>query len=296
MKTSSIYLMIFSITVIIFLAGCKEDDSSSEENNNSAPEIVGEIGWVVENIDLTYWTKDDPTYNKTATLRMNFWVRATDADGTSDIKLITVAQPNGWYWTLHDTADEYDSYSTTTGRFGSWQRFRSSTYPHSKDLGDYTIEVTDSAGNVATKTRTIFAPGESTSNSSSFIYTEEFIGGTAGGIPMIRKAQNISADVSNDTINLSFTVNDPNVYDGYIWLYDASADYVGYSTRFRTLLNGGLNTDDTTNDIQIQSSDVTCITGKSFSDASGFHILLLDGDQYGGDGYDNRSISEYTTF
>ena len=213
MRKSLFYLIIISLVVTLFSSGCKEDDSASNSGNstNSAPEIIGGISWVAENIDLTYWTKNDPNYGNTATLRMNFWVKATDPDGTSDIELITVTQPNGRYWTIHDLANDRDSYSTTTGKFGGWQGLRSETYPYSKELGDYTIEVKDSAGNVATTTRAIFAPGERTSTGSSFIYTEEYTGSTSGGTPMIRKAQNISASIFGDTIDLSFTVNDSNV-------------------------------------------------------------------------------------
>jgi hypothetical protein len=166
-------------------------------------------------------------------------------------------------------------------------------------LGTHTTVVRDSRDHEISRTDTFNGPGGALGY--SFAYTEDFGGVTFGGTPLIRRATPLSGDRYRNRIEVQFTVNDADVYDGYVWLYDSSAHYIGWTDWFRTTINGGggLYTNGATNTLVAYFTGLDLGT-HSASEIGGFHVVLTDGTQYvqpsDDTWYDYRSISAYGTF
>jgi len=115
---------------------------------------------------------------------------------------------------------------------------------------------------------------------------------------MLKRASIIDVTKGQSDITIQFQVVDSRVYNGVIWFYDDSAEYITWSGWFKNKVNegAGLYNDGTTNTLQIQSSDLE-LGDFSFDDIKGFHVILTDGAQYAPDEteYDHRSVSQYQT-
>ncbi len=181
--------------------------------------------------------------------------------------------------------------------FGGLRRYYSSSYPHKVLLGQYTALVRDSKGNEDTDTLFFSKPGSTSGN--GFVYSEDYIGSTTGGLEMIKRATIASKTKGANDITIEFQVDDSRVFNGIVRLYDASAEYITWSDLFRNTINGGagLNVDGTTNTLVIQSSDLD-LGSFIWGDISGFHVFLSDGSQYSPreDFCDHMSISSYELF
>ncbi len=260
----------------------------------AADRLTVEItGWVIDNIDKSYWTKWGYT-DVWGTAFFNIWVEANDPDGIDDITYVEVSDPEGWYWVLRDSSTGIDLYDPEGGFFGGWRLWYSSSYPNAVYLGQYTALVRDSDGNEATDTQFFSRPGSTSGN--GFVYSEDYKGITTGGIEMIKRANIISKTKEADDITIEFQVDDSRVFNGFIWFYDSSAEHITWSGYFKNTINGGagLNVDGTTNTLVIQSSDLD-LGSFIWGDISGFHVVLGDGIQYSPreDFIDHRSISSY---
>ena len=267
--------------------------TSCSTNNPPTVEITG---WCTENIDESYWTKWGYTGGGTA--YFDIWVEASDPDGIDDIEYVEVSNPEGLYWVLRDSETGKDHYDPEGGFFGGWRRYYSAGHPHRVLLGQYTALVRDSKGNEATDTLSFNEPGSL--SGSGFLYSEDYTGSTSGGIKMLQRAIITNATKGISDVTIEFTVDDTRVYNGYVWFFDVSAEYITWSDFFKNTINSGagLNTDGFTNNIlQIQSTDLALGTF-TWNDISGFHIVLTDGLQYSPneDWWDHRSISAYELF
>lgn len=289
MKTRILCIISFIVSSILFLYFI------SCANNGNEPPTVEITGWVIENIDTSYWTKGGSTAGGTA--YFDIWVRVNDPEGIDDITYVEVSNPEGSSWTLRDNSTGKDFYDEEGDFFGGWRRHYSSSYPHVVYLGQYTALVRDSAGNEATDTFSFPKPGSTSGN--GFVYTEDYTGSTAGGIEMIKRATITNGTKGVNDITIEFQVNDSRVYNGYVWFYDSFAEYITWSDFFKNSINGGagLNVDGTTNTLVIQSADLD-LGSFTWGDISGFHVVLNDGSQYipEEDMYDNLSISSYELF
>jgi hypothetical protein len=281
MNRQECLLVLVAVAAGLLAAGCKG-------MTNQAPGFTGEPGWVVENIDPTYWTKSGSVSN--ATVHRGFWIYAHDPEGAQDITYIKVTDPDGTFWLLQDDYDsQYDFW-------GGWH-FYSSASPHSAKLGLYEVLVEDSAGHRIQTSIAFNSPGST--SGSGFVYSESYTGNTAGGTAALKRATGLSgAKVAND-LTVSFQVNDSRVHEGYVWLYDDAENYVGWTDRFGGVINAGAGifTNDALNTLQLPSSQLILEAGRNFSDVAGFHVVLTDGAQYTSDtAYDHRSISPYLSF
>jgi hypothetical protein len=265
---------------------------------NKPPVFDNDLGWVFENIHPSYWTKSGGT-DPGATAFRDFWVHAEDPDGQEDITYVCVTDSEGVDWLLEDHDTGYSAYNTSGNYWGGWRPYYYPSAPNRVALGTYTTVVRDSAGHEISRTDTI--PGPGGFSGYSFAYTEEE-GSTAGGTPMVKRATGLSGTKLGDRIRVQFSVNDSNVYvyDGFVWLYDSSPNYIGVTNRFRATINGGggagIYTNGSTNTLEVLFTDLNLGTHSS-SEIRGFHVVLTDGAQYAPEtGYDFRSISAYTSF
>jgi len=289
MKTRVLWIISFIVSSIIFLYFI------SCANNGNEPPTCEITHWCTENIDESYWTKWGYTGGGTA--YFDIWVEASDPDGIDDITYVKVTNPEGTYWVLRDSETGKDQYDPEGGFFGGWRACYSSSHPHAVYLGQYTALVRDSDGNEVTDTQLFSKPGSTSGN--GFVYSEEYMGSTTGGIEMIKRATITSKINGVNDITIEFQVDDSRVYNGFIWFYDSSAEYITWSGFFKNTINGGagLHVDGTTNTLVIQSSDLD-LGSFTWGDITGFHVVVCDGSQYSPkeDYYDHRSISSYELF
>lgn len=287
MKEKSLTL----ISILFFLL-CYYLISCSVPEQNQPP-VINALGWATENIDGSFWTKWELPVNASAFF--NVWVEADDPDGIDDITYVTVTNPIGTFWVLRDTSIGIDFYDIQGGFFGGWQRFYNPATPHVVYLGQYSVLVRDSAGNEVSDIIDFNNPGSSLIE-DVFIYSEEYIGDKTDGTDMVHLPTITGVVKDTNTITIEFQVTDARVYNGAIWFYSASAEFITWSGFFKNTINGGsgLYNNGTTNSLVIQSAELD-LGSFTWDDISGFHIALQDGFQYSPreDMYDHLSISLY---
>jgi hypothetical protein len=276
------------LVCFILMIGCNNQTSET----NSPPEFSSDPGWVVENIDPSYWTKWG--YSKSQTAFWDFWIHVEDPDGIADISLITVTSPQGGYWVLQDSGNGVSAYNSQGQFWGGWVEYYSSSSPHGVALGKYTVIARDSASHQITDSIFITSPGGG--GSSGFLYSETYTGSTQGGTPMIRRAVGITATSGSSDLWIYFSTADSRVNNGFVLLYNASAEYITSTVWFKNKINTGLGiyTDDSVNALHVLSSELT-LGSHSFNEIQGLHVVLTDGKQYAPheNWYDHLSISAY---
>ncbi len=239
-------IILIIIILLGFFIGCEVNNEPAEPG---VPLTVEITGWVIENIDKSFWTKWGYT-GDWGTAFFDIWVVANDPDGIDDITYVEVSNPvEGEYWVLRDSS--IDLYDAEGGFFGGWCRYFGASYPHAFYLGQYTALVRDSDGNEATDTLFFSKPGATSGN--GFVYSEDYTGLTTGGIEMIKRATIISKTKEANDITIEFQVDDSRVFNGFVWFYDSSAEYITWSGYFKNTINGGagLNVEGTTNTLVI---------------------------------------------
>jgi len=282
-------MVIFTLPMLAVSVGCDIINPIGEEKNGE-PEIIGNSGWVVENIDPSFWTKWGQSSDATAFLGL--WIYASDPDGIQDITYVSVISPRDELFVLRDKSIGVDHYDDDNDRFGG-RLYYSLDHPHGVTLGRYTVLIRDSAGHEVTDTISVNSPG--TKSGSGSIYSENYTGSTSSSPKMLKRASILSATKGSGDITIQFRTDDLRVYNGYVWFYDASANYITSSGYFKNKVNdgAGLRTDGTIDTLKVQSSDLE-LGDFTFDDIKGLHVILMDGAQYAPEeAYDHRSISQY---
>jgi hypothetical protein len=260
--------------------------------DGSAPPTAEITGWCTENIDESFWTKWG--YQPGGTAYFDIWVVASDPNGIGDITYVEVTNPEGIYWILRDSSTGEDQYDPAGGFFGGWGRYYDE--PHKVLLGQYSVLVRDRAGYEATDSINFSGPGSISGN--GFIYSEDYTGSTVEGIEMLKRASVTDTTKGLIDITIKFQVDDDRVYNGFVWFYDESAEFITWSDYFKNTINSGagIYNDGATNTLQIQSSDLE-LGSYIWDDIKGFHVVLTDGAQYSleEEKWDHRSISQYQT-
>lgn len=253
---------------------------------------IQDVGWVIENIATDYWYS--PT---SATAFISFWLSFEETDlSASDIASVTVTSPTGLYWVLDDPADTAYFYDEQGHYYGGWIRFWSTSDSANASvipIGNYTFEVALANGNSDTVTGIIPAPGSTTTGGNSYAYTEDYAGSPPYGyvaLPRRATIQSAQVNVLADTFTANFAVTDSKVYNGYLWLYDSTGEYIGMSPWFRNttsksvaaFINGGaaIYNDGTANTITLHTADIEFDGIHSLQDISSIRINLSDGAQY----------------
>jgi hypothetical protein len=280
-----------SMTFVAALLTCAAGfltPSCNLSQKNQPPTFSNNIGWAASNVDLSYGGKWGDTQPATA-FRL-FQVLIDDPDGREDIVEIDVIDPEGRTWYIEDHYLEAYSY------WGGWWYYVDSR-PNRVELGIYEVVARDSAGHEITSSVSFNSPGSL--GGSGFLYSEDYTGSTVGGVEMLNRASNLSGTKGASDLSISFSVNDSRVFNGWIWFYDGSADFITNSDWFKDTINGGsgLNTGGTSNTVNLSVDDLD-LGSYAFSDIAGFHVILTDGAQYAPEDtyFDHRSISAYEVF
>ena len=280
---------ILLIILVSLLFGCNSGGSSSND-----PPTVESTGWIIENVDESVASKYGNIANATA--YFSIWLDVVDPDGIDDIVYVEISNPDDRYWVLLDRSSDNDFFDPIYTVFFA-NLLYSSDSPNAIILGQYRAYVQDSAGNQATATINFSSPGTALPE-EGFIYSEDYLGSTVGGIEMLKRASVTNSIKEEDSIIVEFQVDDARVYNGYVWLYNDSSEYITWSGYFKNTINSGsgILNDGSTNTLQIQSSDLD-LGYYSWGHIKGFHIVLTDGTQYSpDDNWDHRSISSYIIF
>jgi len=206
---------------------------------------------------------------------------------------IDVIDPEGRTWYIED------DYEEAYGYWGGWWYYVGSERDR-VELGTYEVVARDSEGHEISTTVSFNRPGSS--SGSGFIYSEDYSGDRTGGAEMLNRASNLSGTKGVSDLTISFTVDDSQVINGWIWFYDDSVEvnYITVSDWLKGTVNGGggLNTNGALNTLNISAAELGDLGSYAFSDIAGFHVILTDGDQYAPEDtyYDHRSISAYKLF
>jgi hypothetical protein len=297
-----IYLLLCVLTALLFYVfGCV---NPVEEEDNSTVKVTG-LGWVIENIDSSFWTGTMPPSH----CFYNFWINYEGNISLKDIKYAKVTVVNsGLYWSIPLTENLFNSGNKV---IGGWYRFYGDVN-NVLPIGDLRAEVKLKNGKKSSFVKAIPAPGSLTTNSCDFVYTpEDYSTGLISYAPMIKRATvgTKSINTITEVMTINFTITDSNVYNGMVFLYDNANEYIGYTKTFRnesgnltSMINGStaFYITGTNNVLIINNSDITFMSGKTFNQISKFAVSLQDGNQYAAQGkytaYDCVSVSVKTDF
>ena len=221
----------------------------------------------------------------------------------SEIDYARVYTPLDTYWSIEDHNFDRDE------KLFSSLLCYSGVSPHFLPIGKYEVEIKLKGGYSASYKQTFPAPGSTSTEGNTHVYTEDYVGGPPPTYtPMVKRAT-ITGSSIGANVDIDFNVNDGNVYSGWVWFYGSERNYVGSSSSYlrdystgviASIINGGasINTNGTNNDLIIEDGEIDYESGYSLSDIDSFVLILTDGGQYSGssDTYDCRSRSAYTSF
>jgi hypothetical protein len=288
-------ILVISVFGIVNFLSCSSPISVQKTqilHTQNQPPQIEDIDWFTENIDRSYWTKAGSSVDITAFF--NIWIYASDPDGIDDIALVVV-ESSYEYWVLRDKSDNIDLYNYEEGFFGGWIRCGDSDHPY-EVFADYTIYVQDSQDSWATEEIRFSKPGSN----------DEYYGGYCSeehqltSRELLKRPLNPYGNRTPTEIYIQFLLDDEAVYNGQIWFYDASANFITSSDLFKNSINSGagIYTDiGPYNKLTLHPSDLD-LQSFSWEDIAGFHIVLFDGYQYRPteDEFDHMSISKYLLF
>jgi hypothetical protein len=280
-------------------AGCGGSSSSAPPGPSLT---ITSLGWAEENIDPSNWTTAPPNGQ---TAFYDFWIHYSGDIAYSDIQYARVYLPTGSYWNIAANPQHFDG---TKRVIGGWVRWYWGSQPNVLPIGSLQVEVKLTDGSDAQYTAFIPAPGSTVAGTYTTMHSEDATSPPPMSAPMLRRAtlgptQTLTA--ATQTLSVTFSVVDPNVHDGFVWLYDASDTYVGgffyfvdTSTGLASprLAGSTLYNDGTMNTLTVSAGDLFFATGGSFDQIAGVRVVLTDGAQYGlvANGavrYDCRSVS-----
>lgn len=281
---------------------------------------ISNVGWIVENIDTSFWSSPPD-----ATAFGNFFIYFEEEDLEAQfIEQVTMTADGGNVSWTDDTEEVIAGrFSPDNNSYGGFLRLWTDNIDpagHVYPLGDFTFEVELTNGRSDEFTLNVPAPGSLESSPYSYTFTEDYA--QAGSPPstyvaLPERAGVTGASLASDTLTVTFTVNDSTVYSGWVWVYDANDDYLGTSwggsstppfvtsagSVSAVINNGtGLNTDGTTNTVELSAGDISFFDSNStLSDIENVIVVLTDGEQYADPGetatlfYDTRSVSGRAT-
>ncbi len=123
---------------------------------------------------------------------------------------------------------------------------------------------------------------------------------------MIPRGNITGADFDDTTLTVTYQVNNSDVANAWLWLYDTNDTYIGWTnsavswdagqTVDNNIIPGTFNIDGTDTTMVIEVTDFNDQSATlDFADVAKVILLLTDGSQYTGDfAFDYRSISPLT--
>ena len=289
--------ILYLFIAVLLGFSCLSCDSSDDSSGSSVS--INSVGWVLENIDESFFSADDP-----ASAFINFWVNLeANSLVASDIDSIAIYAPSGTYWEFDDQSDIEYYFDTEDDTIGGWLRLYSSSHPDTVELGTYEFKINFTGGESKEYSLNIPAPGMTSTGGYSYCYSPENYDEVSGYKALPSKAVDLYLGMEGN-VYAEFSVTDDIVYNAMLWFYDNSGDYIGKSAWLRdfetgaisSVLNGGdgfYTTIETYNFVDLSSSDIDFEDGYGIDDINSMRVVLTDGKQYEGESatYDSRSIS-----
>jgi hypothetical protein len=299
-----IRIILSAILVLVVLTSC------DKENNKKI--TITKVEWVVENIPASFWVS---TATTKPTCCYGFCIYYDGDDiSINDISSAKIYLPSSTSaWTITLSSSTFDSQKKTIGNGGN---FWWSSNIHELPLGTLTAKVVLTNGNTASCEFMTHTPGRLDPAGYQYAYTpEDATVNSSSYVPTLKRS--IPSSVTGDNVKgvssltVKFSITDSNAYNGYLWFYDSSNNYIGYSKRFvdkttglpdPTLNNGSslITTGTALNIVTVQDSDIVYSGTETFADISRFSVVILDGVQFRSAGkystYDYRSRSALTSF
>ena len=265
---------------------------------------ISRIGWVLENIDLGYWTDG---FNS-ATCFGWFSIGYTGDIAVGDIDYAEFHKVGDtWYWSFPIDSTTVDTNNRVIHSYLNYSDVLSSNgsvFP----IGQLEFEVVLRSGSSARYVFDVPAPGQLSSAGKNYVYTEDYLGTPGFDYAAMLKRPNCLSQSKSGTINASFSCNDSMFFGGYMEFYDSLNAVVGWSPYFRAYGSGvvasfinsgsGIWNNGSVNSATLQPSDIAFVTGKSYSDIVKYSVKLSDGAQYIGttQTYDCLSIGPRIAF
>ncbi|MBN2735661.1 MAG: hypothetical protein JXR70_01680 [Spirochaetales bacterium] len=271
--------------------------SCSSPNEISAD--IDFVYWVIENIDRNFWLNPEE-----ASVFLSFTLSYKGNLGfAGDIEKLRV-ESFDTAWEIPANYLELDPGNQTIELPSLTSKKRDSNM-NSIAIGNYKFTLTLTNGNKSEYTFLVPAPGSTSTNGYSFVYSEDYIGSTSGGITALGRADITSSniDYTNNTIEFSFDC-DSITSNGWIFFYNNVNKYIGKTPQFKNsnnsinnFINNGVNIYSSNNSITLTNSEITFESGYSFDNITKYVFGLTDGKQYSPTvTYDCVSLTGITAF
>jgi len=264
----------------------------------------------ISSIEYSITNYPEDWYSSTSivkpSLQYYFSIKTTGNYLQSDVKYVRIYLPNNstTYWDLMDDFDDTSSSYSGNCYYGD----------NSKELPIGTmnavIELDDSTK--AAFAFTMGRPGNVVNDGYSYTYASEdetMSSYPSVSIPSIMRPIINALSLSSSLISVDFTVYGQYVFDGVVWFYDATGNYIGRSPFFRDRISGAIisdlnsgifnNGNGQVNTMNIGTSEIANnnnqVSQSLVNTISTCRVILYDGIQYATDGnygwYDYKSIS-----
>jgi hypothetical protein len=305
------WLKLVSIALLFVLVAC---DQGGTPGSSVSPEMEDSVGWVVGNISPSAYSSGS---GPLAVIDLSVAFEDTTIAATNIESVeVTNSLSAGRSWSFpSESIEDYFFTSPSTGKRVLSFSFLSTDFLAANKsaiyMGTYNIEVTLKNGRSAKQTLAVPAPDATTSQGYSYMYSPENYPGTPpSGYVALPKLATIGAtaiDATGGLVTINFSVNDPKVYSGWVWFFDANGKYLGYAGSFRDFetkalygkLNGGqaFHNDGVNNILALTAADIEVsseVSNFNVSMIKKVRMFLTDGRQYAaqpGSLYDTYSLT-----
>lgn len=288
------------VLITLGIASCSNPTSNPTV---IAPATLTKVGWIVENIDSTFWSGTAPSGH----LFYDFTLYYNGNLSVSDISSARVYLANGNYWTLNPS-----SYlNTSTQSIGGYTRFYLTANGNQLPTGSLRAVLIFANGTSSALNFYTHEPGSTTYTYGQVKSEDDLV--TANCAAALKRPTVTSA-VKSSTLLVTFSLNDSNFYNGWVWLYDSSRNYLGRSPYFRSTSTGVVTSyvnsnsgilynSGTSNTVTFALNDITPAAGTNLSSLTNVYSCILvaqDGSQYACSGnfnnYDYRALSSLKIF
>ena len=287
--------VIFTVPFLLalFLAACGGTSSTPLPKKEVR---VERLGWVLENR-----SPSESDLGTSARLRTSIKFADTGLEA-GDFASVRITDPTdrGIYWLFDDAADFEEKFNGENDVFFANLVVSGQDNGAVMALGTYTYEVVLKNGNSARETLLVPAPGSADTDGYSFVYTEDYAADPPSNfvaLPERAAIQTVTLDLQGARLDVAFSAVGKDIYNGWVWAYDAQGEFVGYSSYFRDEagalvpeLNGGaaLLKDGALNTLSVPEARMDFVDTASLADVASVVVVLTDGEQYASETHTNH--------
>ena len=222
MKSKNLVFCIMLLMVVIFtvLNGCKNALEPPEMPVLSSSEVLLE--------DYTNYAYTEQG-GKIITAFVWYFFYLENPSSFNDIEYIQIINAENRVLQIAKDKLRWDE----TNKVFDTQLVYDSNRPNSLALGTYSLKIALTDGSESTTSFAVYSRGNK-ANTAGFVYSAA----TSSTPKILANPTNCSATRNGNSLTINFTCNDEIITDAYVWFYDATGKYLGYSPRFNK--NGDL--------------------------------------------------------